>query len=391
MDALTALTIIAIVFAVGDIVAVRTKAICSMMFVSAAIFLVGFWLGIPKNLFEKSALIPVSMAFISVLMIQMGSMLNIDELKQEWKTVVVALIGICAAALGLYVASLIVPSLLSKAYAIAAAGPISGGVVATLIMSKAAVDKHLPEAIGVFLTLLMVLQNFVGIPIASNCLLREGRGMLDKFDADALKENSRVAAAEKPLLVPQIPKAYATSFVMIAETFLAAWCSVKVAGVLNNVIHPFVMAMIFGIVLKQIGIIQPRIMDKANAGGMLLFVIMVPVFMGLNKASPEMVLSLIVPIVVAFVASVIGIVVIAWPVSKIVGYSWTLTIALSVPCLFGFPATLIISNEVAAELGKTQAQHDFILDRFLPKMLISGFTSVTIASVFLAGFLVKYM
>ena len=58
--------------------------------------------------------------------------------------------------------------------------------------------------------------------------------------------------------------------------------------------------------------------------------------------------------------------------------------------MIGFPGTLIISEEIANQLGETEEERDFVLSHILPKMLIAGFTTVTIASVFLAGFLVKF-
>jgi len=76
--------------------------------------------------------------------------------------------------------------------------------------------------------------------------------------------------------------------------------------------------------------------------------------------------------------------------SKIFGYSWALSTALGATCMFGFPGTLIISEEVAKQLADSDEEREFILSRILPKMLIAGFTTVTIASVFLAGFLVKF-
>jgi hypothetical protein len=66
-------------------------------------------------------------------------------------------------------------------------------------------------------------------------------------------------------------------------------------------------------------------------------------------------------------------------------------LAVGVCCLFGFPGTFIVSQEVANAVGETSEERDFILTGILPKMLVSGFTTVTIASVFLAGFLVKLL
>lgn len=63
--------------------------------------------------------------------------------------------------------------------------------------------------------------------------------------------------------------------------------------------------------------------------------------------------------------------------------------AISVTCLFGFPATFVVSNEVSMALSDREEERSYVLNRILPKMLIGGFTTVTIGSVVLAGYLAK--
>ena len=50
MNGLYALTIILLIYAIGDLVATKTKAIISMLFVAAVIFAVCFWNGLPLSL-----------------------------------------------------------------------------------------------------------------------------------------------------------------------------------------------------------------------------------------------------------------------------------------------------------------------------------------------------
>jgi hypothetical protein len=151
------------------------------------------------------------------------------------------------------------------------------------------------------------------------------------------------------------------------------------------------MALAFGILFYETGFLENKILTKANAEGLALFALLVPIFMSLNKATPDMVMSLIGPIVVAFGIALVGIVAVALVSAKIFKYTWEMSLAIGVCCLFGFPATFIISNEVATALGETPEEREFVLTGILPKMLVSGFTTVTIASVFLAGFLANLL
>ena len=399
MDAITALLIIAVVYAIGDFVSQKTKAIFSMLFVSGIIFMVVFWFGVPKTLFEDAAIVKLSLALIPTLMVHMGTLMRLRDLREEWKTVIIALSAIVFASIALF---LIGSPVIGREFAVPAAGPISGGVVATLIMSEAAKAKGL-ETVLVFLTLLLVLQNFVGLPIASICLSREGRRLRDVFRTEGILKGDLPRKSQanndhntdhnerKWKFIPETPKELQTPFILIMKTMLVGWLAVMVSKLLGGVIDKFVMALIFGIVFYEIGFLESKILTKANSEGFTLFALLVPIFMNLNKATPSMVISLIVPIALSFAVAVIGIAISSVILSKVFRYSWEMSLAIGVCCLFGFPGTFIVSQEVANAVGETPAEKEFVLTKILPKMLVSGFTTVTIASVFLAGFLVKLL
>ncbi|MFA6506848.1 MAG: hypothetical protein WCT14_12140 [Treponemataceae bacterium] len=393
MNSLTAILVIAVVYAIGDVISNKTKALLSMMFASGLIFLIGFWVGIPVTLFEDSKMVPVAMALISMLMVHMGSFMKLRDLKEEWKTVLIAILALIALSLALY---FIGSPLIGRKEAIVAIGPISGGVVATIIVSEAAKAQGL-NALAVFATLLLVLQSFIGLPLASFCLKREAARCVAKFreggsKAEGSKEK-KGADPEVPTfkVFPPLPKAFQTPFILLAKALLVAWLAVMVAGLTKNMVHPFVVALLFGIIFYEIGFIEHKILDKANSSGLTLFLMMVPIFMSLSKATPQMVASLIVPTIVAFVISVFGMVLLSLLMSKILKYSWEMALAIGSTCLFGFPGTYIISQEVAGSQSNTPEEKELILKHILPKMLVAGFTTVTIASVILAGFIVKLL
>ena len=65
--------------------------------------------------------------------------------------------------------------------------------------------------------------------------------------------------------------------------------------------------------------------------------------------------------------------------------------ALGVSCMFGFPGTLIIPEEVAKSQGETKEEQAYLVNLYLPKMLIAGLTTVSIASVVIAGGMARYL
>ena len=327
------------------------------------------------------------MTFITLLMVQMGSMMDAAKLKEEWKTVAVSFLGMCAGAGAIL---LIASPFISWDFAVAATGPVSGGVVAGLIMTEAAKAKGL-TAIGVFVIMLLTVQGFFGIPLASNCLLHEGKKLKARFAAgERATDTKGEGAAVKKRLIPPMPKRWQNPWLYLCKALIVSWISIKLAGLLNNAVHPFVMALFLSIVAHELGFLETNVLQLGNANGMVMFVIMIPIFVRLKDATPKMVLDLLGPLFIVFAATIVGIMVASVVLSKIFKYSWCLSAALSATCMIGFPGTLIISEEVAAQLGESEEEREFVLSHILPKMLIAGFTTVTIASVFLAGFLVKF-
>lgn len=59
--------------------------------------------------------------------------------------------------------------------------------------------------------------------------------------------------------------------------------------------------------------------------------------------------------------------------------------------MVGYPATQIVSIEIADGLNVSPEQKKAALDYIMPKMLISGFTSVTIASVIFASIVSQFI
>ncbi|SDK93039.1 hypothetical protein [Natronincola ferrireducens] len=398
MEGLLALTVVCIIFAVGDYISIKTKAICSMMFVSSLILLIGFWIGLPTTIFNDSALLSIGVILIGFLITHMGTLMNLEQLKKQWKTVLIATVAVIS--IGGFI-FLVGTPILGREYAIAAAPPISGGVVAAIIMGEAAEAQGL-EMLVVFTALLVVVQGFFGYPVASIMLSKEAKKLCGLFREKKLpsqvesKVAEETAAADvgvkfKYKIFPPLPQKYETTFIYLAKLGIVAFLSFQIAGLLNDVVHRFVVCLIMGIIGREIGFLEENIMVKANAFGMAMVALMSVIFANLVNATPDMVVSLLIPLVVSLTLGLIAIILSTTLFSKVIGYSKEMAIAIGVSALFGFPGTFIISNEVANAVGETKEEKQAILDEILPKMLVAGFITVTIASVVLAGFMVKMM
>lgn len=99
MNNLIALTIILVIFALGDVIAVKTKSMVSMLFTASLIFLILFWLGLPQTIFVDSMMLDLGGLIVVLLLVHMGTLMNLDQLKQQWKTVLIALSAVVGIAL----------------------------------------------------------------------------------------------------------------------------------------------------------------------------------------------------------------------------------------------------------------------------------------------------
>ena len=384
---LQAILVVLVFFSLGDLIASKTKALMSMRFISSALILAAFWMGMPADLFQKTGLMNLAMTFIPVLMVHMGTMIDGRAMLAQYKTVIIALLTMCAASAAVI---LIGSPLIGMNYALTATGPISGGNVAMLIMSAAPQEKGLNDIL-VFVTMLLILQSFVGVPIASFCLRREARRLRPEFAAGAQAATAAAEKTERKKLIPPLPKKLRTPFILLCKSFLVAALAVAAAKLTGNKVHPFVMALVFGVLAYELGFLEGRILEVAASSGLSIFIMLLPTYVNLSKATPQMVASLLFPIVVSFAAAVVGLIVSSLIISKIAHTSFDLTLAIGSCCLIGFPGTFIVSDEVARNMSDSEEEHKFIESRIMPQMLVSGFTTVTIASVFLAGFLVNFM
>ncbi len=95
MSLLMAFTIILSVLTIGDLLSAKTKAFIPSVFVSALLFLFGFWTFFPSDIvalagFDK----PIIYLSMYLLITHMGTLLSVRELMSQWRTVTIAMLGI---------------------------------------------------------------------------------------------------------------------------------------------------------------------------------------------------------------------------------------------------------------------------------------------------------
>ena len=389
MNSLLALTIILVVFAVGDMIAVRTKSIVSMLFTASVFFLVAFWLGLPTTIFEDSTLLTLGSVLIGFLLVHMGTMLDLRKLREQWRTVLLcgsAILGTLAALL------LIVAPIMGVETAFIGAPPLSGGVIAAIQMSEAANSIGRAD-LALMASLIVVVQGFAGYPLASYALKKEASLFKKKYRNNEVQiVSDEEEQTEKKKIIPSMSRKFESPNVYLAKiavtALLAAFLSAGLTELLGfQLIDQNIMSLITGLIFSELGFLDKNILKKSNSYGLSMAALIVVILSNLATASFDVFMSILPPLLMVVVFGVIGNVIFSMILGKILKVNPWMSIALGITALFGFPGTVILPTEVANSNFNDEEEKKQFLNQVTAPMLVGGFVTVSIGSVLLAGVL----
>nr|WP_295708285.1 hypothetical protein [uncultured Halomonas sp.] len=390
MPQLAAFAILVFILYIGDVVALRTKSKLPSVFVCAVLFLLGYWTFFPANIVEIAGIpTPVVYLAIYLLITNMGTLLSIDELKRQWRTVVIALCGIAGIAAILFTVGRL---FLDYQTVIVATPPLTGGIVSSLIMSQAASEAGL-ESLAVLAILIYVMQGFIGYPLTSLMLQREGRRVLKLYRAgqwvvaDDAAKGATLDENPLPRLFQKMPPDYNTVYFKLFRLGVVAFLAWGVAQLIQPLfeISPFVLCLIGGVLASSFGFLERQPLQSANSFGFIIMVLMLFIFGGLNRATPEMLLDLAGPMFGAIIIGIAGMYIFSYIAGKVLGMTPAMAFACSLTALYGFPADYVITNEVVNTLTDDDKERAALSAHMLPSMLVAGFVTVTMVSVVIAG------
>ncbi|OEG62679.1 MAG: hypothetical protein BHK79_02665 [Halanaerobium sp. MDAL1] len=386
-----AFSIVLLILAVGELVSMKTKAMIPSVFVSAVLFIIGFWTILPGDIVAQSSFAtPVVYLSMYLLLTHMGTLMSLKELLAQWKTLVIALAGI----VGIIILTMTVGKLLfGWENVVAATPPLTGGVVASILMSTAAAERGL-TSIAVLATAMYVIQGFFGYPITSFLLKKEAGRLAAKIksgeiEMNKVEEEEANKEESKFRIIPPLPEKYQTTYVILFKLGLVAALAVMAAPILH--LNEFVVCMLFGVIGREIGFLEEKALVKSGSFGFLITILMAFIFAGLSDATPEMLTEIAVPLFGIIVLGITGMAVVSAIVGKAFGYTKEMSISIAMTALYGFPANYILTIESARANTKNDEEYQYAVDEMLPKMLVGGFATVTIASVIIAGFFVKLL
>ena len=389
MNPVLAFVVVMLVWTISDFVAKKTKSLLSSLFVASIIFLIGFLTDLfPEDLLASSSLLALAGVVVGFIIVHLGTMISLDDFKKQWKTFLIGVATVLGIGVALLVAGLIFGSRISGSVAdgyaqaldfiVAGTGALSGGTISVLIVQEAALGVGL-TSIAVFPVLIAALQGLIGFPLTSIILRKEAARLKAEYRAG----NLEVAEADDPAAADtsKLPSALRTTAGTLFVVGVVVLISIGINNLTDGILNTFVVALLLGIALRTTGIFKPSVLAGIDSLGLMMIAIMILVFGPLATVEPSDVSALAFPLLLAFLFGVVGIAGFSALVGKLLGYSIPMSVAIGLTALYGFPGTMILSQEAAKGAGESPEEVAAIEHEILPKMIVAGFSTVTITSV----------
>ena len=398
MNPIVAFVVVMAVWTVSEFVAAKTRSLLSSLFVASVIFLIGFLTGIfPDDLLASSSLLALAGVVVGFIIVHLGTMISLDEFARQWKTFLIGASTVVGIGIALWLAASVFGGRISGSaadgyaqagdFVVAGTGALSGGTISVIIVQEAALGIGL-TAIAVFPVLIAALQGLIGFPLTSLILRKEATRLKGEYRAGNLDPAVPAAEQDDPVASQgRLPAPFRNTPGTLFVVGVVVLVSLGINNVTDGILNTFVVALVFGVLLRTSKVFKPSVLAGIDSLGLMMLAIMILVFGPLATVKPSDVVELALPLLLVFVFGVAGIVGSSALVGKLLGYSIPMSVAIGLTSLYGFPGTMILSQEAAKGAGETPEEVAAIEHEILPKMIIAGFSTVTITSVIVTSIL----
>ncbi|WP_175614846.1 hypothetical protein [Piscibacillus halophilus] len=380
---LIATVLIFTLIALGEWVSIVTKARVPMLLTAMVGFLILSWTGIfPEDIMDRSQFALLGSILIGPAIVHMGTLIPLTVLKSQYKAVIIGLSGIIIS--GILVLS-VVTFVFNYETAVAGIGPISGGVVALLITQEKLTEIGLSTII-VVPALIVAFQGVLGMPLALNFMRRYAAKMIKGID-DGTFVPMNGNALKQPLDQQKQGPLRSSPTIKLFLVFVVGAIGV-ILGEITGV-HYSLWCLGLGILSVKIGLLENESLNKANSFTLTMIGIIFVVIGTMADVTPQQVLDNLPAILTILLLGTFGIALGGFIGSKLVKWHPYKGMPVALTALFGFPGDYILCEEVSRSVARNEKEEKMIFDELLTPMLIGGFTTVTVASVIIAGILIQ--
>jgi len=361
----------------GELVSQRLKAIVPAILASALLYLLLLWTGVlPNTLIKDSGLTHLTTIAMMFVIIGMGASTKPKELMTNWRVVALAAISYVGQTILMIVA---IAFFFDRNIAI---GGLPGGAAVALIVQERALTLGYNHIV-LLSVLILSVQGLIACPLVSLMLRKEVKQIqqlkptFHHQDEEIVNEHFEKNMRKE------------SSYWSLLRFFLVAWLASRIEMITG--ISKYVFCLVLGVILAKLKFLRRDEMDRTQSRGFITLMMMTMVLDGFSKATPDMFIELLIPLLSIFAIEVISIFLISLVVGKLFGFSRYMSFAICLNVMIGFPLNLMLAQEIIEFLSTDQNEKEMLNQQIATKMVIAGFTSVTFLSTITAGLLVGLM
>lgn len=378
-----ATTLIFALIALGEWLSIVSRARIPMLLTAMVGFLLLTWFGIfPKDLLDKAQFPALGALLIGPAILHMGTMIPFSLLKSQIKAVMISLGGVIFSGILILI---IIPLIFDYPTAVAGIGPISGGIIALLITTDKLTEIGLSSLV-IIPALIVAFQGVLGMPLAATFMRKYAKVIQTEMDNGTYRPMVTEPVEQTEQKKKASPIATSATLKLF---FIFVGASIGVALGSVTPIHYSLWCLAIGVIGLKLGLFEAKSLEKANSFTITMIAIIFVVIGTMAGVTPKDVLHNLPSVVLILLIGTFGIALGGFLMSKLVGWNPYKGMPVALTALFGFPGDYILCEEVSRSIARDEKEEKAIFNELLAPMLIGGFTTVTVASVIIAGILVK--
>lgn len=395
MQYIVSFLVVMLFLMLGEWVSSLTHTYIPSVFITAVLFVIGYWTFLPKTVVADASFgNNFSTICVGLLLVHLGTLMTLKKLLEQWRAVCIALLGVC----GTLILTLTVGTMIFNWHTVVAAiPPLTGGLVSALVMADGLKAQGIQNLVALPVSM-FIFHSLFGYPLISWLLKKEGGRLAQEFQEKPVEEQSVVLSensVQENNLFKKLPQKYQTSAFILAKVALIALISSGLSILLKNVFHIDlnfnVICLIFGVLAHQVGFLESDVLNKAGVYNWLMYGLLAYIFAQLSITTPHQMGTIIVQILVLIFLGLLGMFIASSLLAKPFKMTWQMAYACSLTALCGFPADYIITSEVSHEVANSKEEEAYLMDNMMPKMLVGGFATVSVASIIIASVFLKLL
>jgi hypothetical protein len=343
----TSLAVFLVIAFASQAITIATKSRLSLQFGLGAICIAGFAIGVfPPDFVERSKMKDVGFIAFNVLVVHSGTLVDFGSLRREWRPVAVTVsaIAVMTAALAFGL-----PPLIGRTIAVIAPGTVVGGGAACAIASNVLAGAH--PSLAAFPWLVFMMQGLIGAPLSSWAHRKAIAGTTPdarrvagggEGTGEGTVPSLPETVGEHPALCGRVPDRYKTTAYYLGALMLVSvfnrWASGAFFAGIGLGIN--VTALIFGMLLGRIGLLDRNPLAKSDSFGFLMLGLMALMANTLARTPVNAIPPLALFAVVAAVSGTLVLAAAGALTGRIFRVGAYQGMAIAVHCTVGFPSAL---------------------------------------------------